>query len=336
MMKKISMLLGGIIFTSLILISCRKESDFNPLNVNGSISADLTTQENSEYGNWLKFSTYEDYVSYTKAILEIENSDENTDSLLDILDQSNEIVSMRQFYSDTTDYEFPEYYDSICFVPGHLASITNKNSIFQINDTIVRIGLNYIFHINDGDVSSLDITQSLFADENIDEESLPGNISVSKINKSMNPEENELAGGGYNRSFTYQVDKYVNGNRYKLVAEFGCFSAEINKGKFDTKYYSAVKYEKGKKSFGTWKWDLDWSNPLELQVSNYYAMNNGFTSYHTKTGYLSNYGQRKRLTYYYYFVSGFTSYPIYFSEINYYSLHKSNRDGTVQQIITLP
>lgn len=329
-MKKFNLFLAVIVLS--IISSCKKDSNLLQSKYANNNSADLITANNSTYGNWLKFSDRDDFVSYASSIKEVFENETNSDSILNILDNTNDIVSMRQFYSDTFDFEFPEYYDSVEFVHGTMASIVNKYSIYQIGDTIIRIGKNYIFAITDGDADFLSTTDDLFDDTYIDEETLPGNMFVSKIVKSGSMDEIESSGHGYDISFTYADDYWVGSKtRYKLVAGYICYSYDYPTAY--TEYFTYSKFVKGKRNLsGIWKWDIDWATPLVLNTTNYFSVKRGNnTTTFTKGINQSDYGHRVTLNDYYWW-DPYTSVIFYFDPIDMHSYHKSERSEGTNEI----
>lgn len=334
-MKKIN--LTFIVISLITILSCKKESDFKPSNILRNNSIELVTENNSTYGNWLKFSDRDDFVTYANSVNEIYENEINPDSVLNILDNTYEIISMRQFYTDTFDFDFPETYDSVEFVHGTLSAITNKYSIYQIGDTIIRIGKNYVFAITDGDANSLSYTDDIFDAVDINEELLPSNISIYKVIRDGSMDEIEASGKGYNISFTYQNDYWVGSKtRYKLVAGYVCYSYEYPVSY--TEYYTYSRFEMGKRNIaGVWKWNIDWATPLVLNTNNYFTVKHGnISSNYTKGTNQSSHGKRVTLKDYYWW-DPYTFDVYYFTPIDMHSYHKSVRsEGTLENNIYKP
>jgi hypothetical protein len=335
MKRKLMSAIGGIIVLAIVLVACKKELDLQPTKANGFEYDEVQSEQSSAQGNWLKFENRDEYENYVIKVKEILEKSSNSDSVLDLMDEAENFVSLRQFYKDTTAENRPAN-ASDELAHGTLAAILNKDGILQIQDTIIRMAKNYVFMISNNDKEKLLDIEQYINQENIDEVVLPENVSVKKVLRKIN-EQNRNAGMDYNISYTEARDYWVGGKtRYKLVAGYICYSYLYPF--FITEYYSSTKFEMGKRNLrGQWKWEKDWALPLSLNCGNNFRVKYGNVSaLISRSGLLEVYGKREELRFYYWFEPK-ARVNYYFEPINMFSIHRSVRaENTLEITITKP
>lgn len=335
MKKRLTIIVGGIIVLATSFTACKKENEMHPQVESKIVNEQMYSGQNGQYGTWLKFNNRNEYENYLASVKEVLEFSANSDSVLDVLDAQNSIVSLRQFYNDSTADNRPENAAEE-LAHGTLAAVVNSKGIFQIGDTIIRMAKNYVFTINNADESALSLLDAYMLEENIDEVVLPENVKAYKVLRKLD-ENSRNSSVSYNISYTEARDYYVGSkNRYKLVAGYICYSYIYPLG--ITEYYSSTKFEKGTKPpIGGWRWNSDWAMPLTLNCGNNFRVRFGNVSMlFTRSSLIENYGQKGEMRIYY-FYDNKPRYIYYYEPITMYSIHKSVRaEKTLEITIIKP
>ncbi len=334
MKKNLTRIVGGIIVLATMFTSCKKETEMQPLEKNVA-NEQMYAGQNGQYGPWLKFANRTAYETYINKVKEILESSANSDSVLDLLDQQHQFISLRQYYNNSAAEDAViNTADQIAH--GSLAAVLNSNGVVQIEDTIIRLAKHYAFTISNADESTLQSLDAYMLEENIDDVVLPENVKAYKVYRSIS-ENTKNMGAGYDISYTEARDYYVGSkNRYKLVAGYICYSY-IYPFRI-TEYYSSTKFEYGIKNIrGVWNWKSDWALPLSLNCGNNFKVYFGkVNATITRSNLTEVYGERKELRFYYFYESR-PRFIYYYEPLTMYSIHKSVRaEKTLEITITKP